>query len=109
MPLTFLHMRRIGDVQRYWQRKSHDAAPRNGALPIGGGDWMDSFFRSEAIEGLLSSLRKKDSLKEAMLSGVMRAKEAIRVWNHRHRKDYAVQRWDGWVEDFLLNLVKVTR
>ena len=84
MPVTMTFRRKLLDKYQEALDISNKNAPRGGAIPIGGGDWMDYFFRSEAIMGVVESLRRKNgSLKEATKAGVERATAAIEIWNKR--------------------------
>lgn len=107
MPLTVSCRRRLlilldGEYQRlngiHWAN-----APRNGKIPIGGGQWMDSFFRMEAIRGCQSALRSGASLQEAIKAGQKESRAAVKIWNAR--REYQVHRWEETAFDYLERLV----
>lgn len=84
-----------------WTARHHACAPRG--IPVGGGDWMDSFFRMEALAAAVGSLRKGCSISAAILSGKLAAREAVRKWNKR--REYQVRRWDQCCDEFIRNAV----
>lgn len=78
-------------------------APLYGTIPAGGGEWMDSFFRMEAIRGCTSALSKGESIEDAIVAGKEASTDAVRIWNSR--REYQVRRWDGTSHSWLENLV----
>lgn len=87
--------------------RHNKAAPRGGALPVGGGDWMDCFFRMEGVRGALSALGRKVSLPEAIKEGKMVSEIAVRIWNQR--REWQVRRWDKTVHNYLDGLYRRIR
>ena len=82
--------------QQLWQRH-RDAAPRG--YPVGGGDWMDTLFRLEALDGCLRSLRAGKPLAEALRDGQEASRAAVKIWNRR--REYQVHRWEETAFDWL--------
>ena len=80
------------------------AAPRDGAVPVGGGDWMDCFFRMEGVRGALSALGRGASLQDAIQEGKVVSEIAVRIWNKK--REWQVHRWDKTVYDYLDKLHK---
>lgn len=106
MPVTLEFRRRLMDKYQEALDVSNRNAPRGGAIPVGGGDWMDYFFRSEAIMGVVESLRRKNgSLKDAMEDGKKRAEEAVKIWNSR--REFQVHRSTCWIEDYLRGVFRL--
>ena len=66
MPRLKNHIR-LEILDQEYQRLSdthYTNAPKG--MPVGGGDWMDSFFRMEAIRGTMNGLRRGLSLEESI-------------------------------------------
>jgi hypothetical protein len=103
MPVTFAFMRALDAEYLRLDAKVRELGPRNGEIPVGGGDWMDSFFRAEAIRGTLGALRRGTGLKDALIEGEDTAKVAIAIWNRK--REYQVRRDDCWVGDYLRGVV----
>lgn len=68
-------------------------------IPAGGGEWMDLFFRLEGIRGVLESLRKGETIEQALKRGKEYSTIAVRKWNSR--REYQVHRWDECAHDFI--------
>lgn len=66
------------------------SAPRNG-IPVGGGDWMDSFFRMEGVRGTLGALGRGLSLCKSIDEGKVVSEISVGIWN-KHR-EWQVHRW----------------
>jgi hypothetical protein len=82
------------------------AAPRPGTIPIGGGDWMDTFFRMEGVAGILSAVRRGKSIREGLEEGKQDSRRAVLIWNERRgKKDYQTHRWEQTAFDYLDSLV----
>lgn len=86
----------------------YKAAPRNAdglgsGIPVGGGDWMDTFFKMEAIRGVISELRQGKDIDTATATGKVLSEIAIRIWNGR--REYQVRRWEQCCHDFIERLV----
>ena len=90
---------KLHDIHDKLYQKHMDAAPKNGDIPVGGGDWMDSFFRLEGIRGIMSALRNGDSLHNAIETGKSRSMEAVQKWNSG--REYQVHRWVETAWDYL--------
>ena len=99
MPVTSEFLKELDTEYLRLNALSQDAAPRGGSIPVGGGDWMDYFFKAEAVHGMLSSLRHRKTYKQSFANGCAASRGAIKIWNSR--REYQVRRWEGWVEDFL--------
>lgn len=83
--------------------KHYKAAPRNG-IPIGGGDWMDTFFRTEAIRGCLGALRRGKNLEEAIQEGITVSEISVGIWNKK--REWQVHRWEKTGEMYLRDLIR---
>ncbi len=77
--------------------------PKNG-IPVGGGDWMDSFFRMEGVRGVLSALGRKVSLKNAIQEGKAVSEVSVEIWNKR--REWQVHRWTKTVHNYLDSLYR---
>lgn len=75
-----------------------NSAPRGG-IPVGGGDWMDSFFRLEGVRGTLGALRRGIGLRRAIIDGKRVSEIAVKIWNGR--REYQVHRWTKTVYHYL--------
>ncbi len=73
-------------------------------IPVGGGEWMDSFFRLEGLRGIMSALRAGKSLEASLDAGKERSRIAVRKWNES--REYQVHRH---VDTACLYLVGVVR
>lgn len=85
-------------------RKHREAAPTGGTIPIGGGDWMDTFFRMEALRGCIGALRRDKTLAEAVEEGKTVAVIAVQIWNRR--REYQVHRCEDTADDYLDSVVR---
>lgn len=79
-------------------------APKNNTIPVGGGSWMDSFFRCEGIRGCMNALRRGKSVEESLKEGVSVAAIAVKLWNSK--REYQVHRWENCVEAYLVSLIQ---
>lgn len=103
-------LRLLDDEFAATHKRQQANAPRNGGIPVGGGDWMDSFFKVEAIEGVQEALREGKNLREARNQGRRRSQLAIRKWNQS--REWQVHRnedtaWN-WLEMKLYRLCEKT-
>jgi hypothetical protein len=96
-------MRKLDEKYQSLSEKSAKAGPRNGEISIGGGDWMDYFFKAEAVRGTLTALRNGKSMEEAIQDGKAVGEIAIDIWNKK--REWQVRRWNGWIEDYLRRLI----
>lgn len=97
--LSFPVMRALDASYLRFNDLSNAAAPRGGAIPIGGGDWMDNFFKAEALRVFLSHLRRGETVLDAMTHGILDCHAAINLWNRR--REWQVHRSNDWVMPFL--------
>lgn len=104
---SFVVMRALDEEHRRLMRLSNDAAPRGSAISVGGGDWMDCFFRAEAIRGLLTALRHKKPMAAALADGQAVAEIAVQLWNGK--REWQVHRSKCWIEDFLRERIRQAR
>lgn len=82
-------------------------APPSGTVPAGGGEWMDSFFRMEAVRGCMTALRLRKSVEDAVLDGYAVSEISVQIWNTRRKKDYQTQRWEKTAHDYLDSLIRL--
>lgn len=104
--VDLLVVREIDSVCGYHRDRSRANAPTGGRIPVGGGDWMDEFFKQEALEGTLSALRKGLPIDKAIACGRRDCQYAINLWNDRNKKNIWVHRCDGWIQDFIVTVVR---
>jgi hypothetical protein len=90
--------------QKLWERH-RAAAPLSGCIPVGGGEWVDTFFRLEAIDGCLRVLRAGRTLSEAVSAGKEASREAVKKWNQR--REYQVHRWEETAFDWLDTVIRL--
>ena len=111
MPLLQEHrfsiMRRLDDEFMLLDKIHNENAPKGGTIPVGGGDWMDSFFRMEAIRGTLGGLRRGLSLKKAVEEGKAVSEISVKIWNGK--QGYQVHRWVKTAHTYLDRLMKRVR
>lgn len=100
--LRYRWLRRLDEEYQKLHDKHYKAAPRNGEIPVGGGDWMDTFFRMESIRGMINALRNNKSLKDSLEDGVAVGVISIQLWNKR--REWQVHRWEGTARSYLENL-----
>ena len=84
--------------------KHYACAPKNGELPIGGGDWMDTFFRMEGLRGTIGALQRGKNLSDAFEEGKTVSEISVRIWNGK--REYQVHRWDKTVYSYLESVKK---
>jgi len=84
--------------------KHYQCAPRGGSLPIGGGDWMDCFFRMEGIRGMMQGLRNNKSLVQSLQDGKDASTVAVKAWNGK--REWQVHRWEQTAWHFLECTIK---
>ena len=96
-------IRRMDVVYQDLQQKHYAAAPRNGDIPTGGGDWMDMHFRCEALRGCMGALRTGKKLHEAIADGRAVSSIAVGLWNNR--REYQVHRWEQTAWDYLDRII----
>lgn len=75
-------------------------------IPAGGGEWMDLFFRSEGIRGVMTALRDGKTLDYSIQAGKKQATAAVLAWNTRRKKDYQVHRWEQCMDNFVERTVR---
>lgn len=96
----------LGEEYQRLHDKHYLSAPRG--VPVGGGDWMDTFFRMEAIRGTQGALERGDSIAEAIGEGKAVSSIAVRLWNAK--REWQVHRWEetahGWLEMLVHRLKK---
>lgn len=92
-------LRHLDDVYQEMTRRHYANAPPSGTVPVGGGDWMDYFFKAEAIRGCITSLRAGNTLAQATRDGYAVSEIAVQLWNKR--REYQVHRWEKTAHDFL--------
>ena len=81
----------------------YKVAPIGGRIPVGGGEWMDTFFKMEAIRGTQNALRNGVSIKEAVKQGKTTSEIAIELWNTK--REWQIHRWKGECHSYLERLV----
>jgi hypothetical protein len=64
---------------------------------------MDTFFKMEAIRGVLGALRHGDTLEKARQDGKVVCEIAIQLWNTK--REWQVRRSNCWIEDFITRMV----
>lgn len=95
-----------------WQRwrKVHETNSPRG-MPVGGGDWIDSFFKMTALEGAIRILRNGGTPEAAIEEGKKDSAVAVDKWNQRH--GYQVHRWRetcwGWIEFMVVQHKEISR
>lgn len=103
MPLTkkrrYEILRWLDEKYQSVQRKHYGNAPKGGSIPVGGGDWMDMFFRAEGLRGCIGALRRGVSLKGSFEEGKAVSEIAVRVWNEK--REWQVHRQDKTVHSYL--------
>lgn len=103
MPLTkkrrYEILRWLDEKYQDMLSKHYENAPKSNTIPVGGGDWMDTFFRSEGLRGCIGALRRGLCLKESFEEGKMVSEIAVRVWNGK--REWQVHRWDKTVHNYL--------
>lgn len=108
MPITFRikALRLLGTEYDKLCIQHSKEAPRN-AIPVGGGDWMDLFFKMEGVRGTMSALENGKKLERAFEEGKLVSETAIRLWNRR--REWQVHRWDKCVHSYLETLQRKIR
>lgn len=97
----------LGEKYQELSDRYYKNVPKFGTVPAGGGEWMDSFFRMEAIRGCMTALRLSKSVEEAVLDGYAVSEIAVQIWNTRRKKDYQTQRWEKTAHDYLDSLIRL--
>jgi hypothetical protein len=96
----FAILRSLGDVLDEVERRHRREAPRGGATPVGGGEWMDTFFKIEALQSLIRCLREGKTPSKSLVIAKEASRKAVRVWNSR--REWQVHRWEEtafiWIE-----------
>lgn len=103
----FAIMRSLDDEFTLLAERHYENAPNNGTIPVGGGDWMDSFFRMEAVRGTLGALGRGLSLKESIEEGKSVSEISVKIWNGK--REYQVHRWIKTAHTYLDKLIKRIR
>ena len=96
-------LRNLDTVYQQLCEEHNRSAPRGG-IPIGGGDWMDSFFKMEAIRGTITSLRAFKTLEESIAFGKSTSSFAVKTWNEK--REYQVHRCEETAYAFLDSVVR---
>lgn len=108
MPLTkerrFTILRRLDAVYQLLAEKHFESAPKGGRLPVGGGDWMDTFFRMEGLRGMMTALRGNNSLRVALEEGKTVSEISVSIWNGK--REYQVHRWKETAHTYLQRELK---
>lgn len=108
MPLTkkrrFEMLRKLDNKYLDLNEKHYNNAPRGGSLPIGGGEWMDTFFRMEALRGMMNALRDGKSLNESVSDGKAVSEIAVKIWNTR--REWQVHRYIKTAHSYLDRVVR---
>jgi len=68
-------------------------------IPVGGGEWMDLFFKMEGIRGIMTALRCGKTLSEAIEFGKNVSTNAVRTWNSKH--EYQTSRWEKTAHNYI--------
>ncbi len=86
--------------------KRHNTEQRaiGNKTPIGGGDWMDTFFQLEGLRGVITALRQGKTLSYAIQFGKGTSSAAVKIWNDR--REYQVHRCEETAHDFIENTVR---
>ena len=74
-------------------------ASRNNTIPVGGGEWMGSFFRMEGLRGTMTALRLGKGIRASIEEGKVVSEISIRIWNQR--REWQVHRWDKCCQAYL--------
>ncbi len=111
MPLTRNSvLLKIEEEISRWRQIHHRNAPTGGRTPVGGGEWMDSFFKMQALRGLQGGLRKGMSLSRSLDLGKEESKRAVEIWNSQ--REYQVHRCEqtawSYLENFVLRFKKIS-
>lgn len=73
-------------------------------IPVGGGEWMDSFFKLEGLDGIMLALRKLKPIEVALSEGKQQSTEAVKIWNSR--REWQVHRHKETAWTYLENILK---
>ena len=87
--------------------RHRESQPKNNSIPVGGGDWMDTFFRMEALRGTMSALRSGKSIPKAIEDGKAVSEISVRIWNGR--REWQVRRWVETAHAYLERTVRKCR
>lgn len=104
MPILFRHelLRSLDCVYDDLCQRSSKNAPQG--IPVGGGDWMDDFFKAEALRGFLTAYRDpKATIEKAIEDGKIISTIAVKIWNKR--REWQVHRCEETAHRFLENTV----
>lgn len=96
-------MRRLDEEYQKLSDAHYRAAPKGGSVAVGGGEWVDTFFKMEAIRGCLTALRNLKNLSEAVEEGKAVSSIAVQLWNQK--REFQVRRWEETSHAFLIQLV----
>ena len=102
---TRMHLLRLLDdeYQKLYAKHYEEQKAIGNRIPVGGGDWMDMFFRCEALRGCIGALRTDKSLDEAVAEGKTVSEISIRIWNGK--REYQVHRWDKCCHSYLDGMI----
>ncbi len=110
------HLYKLSKSRRYdllrWLDKKYQElnnkhylmAPTNGCIPVGGGDWMDLFFKMEALRGMMGGLRSGKSVTASVNDGKAVSEIAIKIWNTK--REWQVKRWEKSAHTFLESVIR---
>lgn len=91
------------EYQRLYAKHYEEQKAIGNRIPVGGGDWMDMFFRCEALRGCIGALRAGKPLDECVAEGKAVSEISVRIWNGK--REYQVHRWDKCCHTFLDGIV----
>lgn len=94
-------LRRLDDEYQKLYRYHIDVAPRG--LPVGGGEWIDSHFKLEAIRGATKSLREGSTIEESIDAGKKAGRYSVKMWNDK--REWQVHRQIETTDDYIERLV----
>lgn len=98
-------LKQISSILDQWNERHRKETPQG--VAVGGGEWMDSFFKVEGLSGIVESLRDGADLDFALEWGKIRARKAVKIWNSR--REYQVHRWVNTADAWLEGQVRIVR
>lgn len=99
----FAILRFLDDEYQKLYAKHYELSPKNGEIPVGGGDWMDMFFRTEGLRGMINKLDSNGTIKEALEDGKTVSEIAVGLWNKK--REWQVHRWNKTCHTYLINIM----
>lgn len=100
----FRTIRRLDEVYQKLNDKHMSCAPKSNTIPVGGGDWMDTFFRMEALRGCMVALRKGKTIKQSIAEGKVVSEISVSIWNSK--REYQVHRIKDTAATYLERTVR---